>query len=267
MNKDYSVQVLISTMNQQDHSLLSKMNINSDAVVVNQCHQDSLEEFDYNGYKIKWINMSARGVGLSRNTALCFSSADIVLFADDDVIYNDDYAQNVLKAFEQNKKADVICFDIDLVGSTKNFGFRKNKKKKKLSLFNSMRYGGCRIAARRKSLLRERISFSLLFGGGAELSSGEDSLFIRDCFKRKLKLYADTYTLGEVYDGESTWFTGINDKLFIDKGAFLYSAFPKLYRLLFIYYAYRMKDMSEHYSIRKIMILFDKGKKFMKVYR
>lgn len=260
-------QLLISTIDKTDYELLKKMNVNSDAIVVNQCNQDSMEEFEFNGHKIKWINMSGRGVGLSRNTALQFSTADIVLFADDDMVYNDDYQQNVIQAFEDNSKADVICFNIELVSSVKNLGFRKNEKNIQLNLFNSMKYGACRIAARRKALFRERISFSLLFGGGAELSSGEDSLFIRDCYKRGLSLYADTYTLAEVYDGESTWFTGINDKLFIDRGALLYNGFPQLHRLLFIYYAFRMKNTNEKYSMKKIICLFKKGKELMKAYR
>ncbi len=262
-----SFQLLISTIDKTDYELLAKMNVNSDAIVVNQCHQDSMEEFDYNGHKIKWINMSGRGVGLSRNTALQFATADIVLFADDDMIYNDDYQQKVIQAFENNLKADVICFNIDLVSSSKNFDFRKNKKDKQLNLFNSMKYGACRIAARRRSLWRERISFSLLFGGGAELCCGEDSLFIRDCYKRKLQLYANSYTLGEVYDGASTWFKGINDKLFIDRGAFIYNAFPKLHWLLFFYYAFRMKNTNENYSMKKIIRLFKCGKKTIKTYR
>ena len=121
-------QLLISTMNQVDFTLLEKMNIQSDAVVVNQCEENGVNEFEYNGYQIKWINMSARGVGLSRNTALHYATADIVLFSDDDITYEDGYANEIVCAFERNKKADVICFNIKLINSIKNFGYRDNKK-------------------------------------------------------------------------------------------------------------------------------------------
>ena len=260
-------QLLISTMNQVDYTLLDKMNVKSDAVVINQWDRDGVEEFDYNGYKIKWINMSARGVGLSRNTALFNATADVVLFADDDVVYFDGYESEVLSAFEKNKKASVICFNVELINSTKNFGYRNNKKNKRLKLRNSMRYGACRIGARRKVLLKNRISFSLLFGGGAEFSSGEDSLFIRDCYNKKIKLYAYSYTLGDVEDGQSSWFNGVQDKLFIDRGILLYNAFPILHFLLYFYYAFRLKKIDSNYNIWKILKLFYKGKKLIKQYR
>ena len=260
-------QLLVSTMNQTDFQLLDRMNVQSDAVIINQCDKNSIEEFNYNNYKIKWINMSNRGVGLSRNTALFNATADIILFADDDVTYADGYAQEVRNAFESNKKADVICFNINLVNSIKNFGYRNNKKNKRLSLLNSMRYGACRIAARRRVLLKNRISFSLLFGGGAEFSSGEDSLFIRDCYNKKMTLYANSYTLGEVDDAQSSWFSGVQDKLFIDRGVLIYNAFPILHSLLYFYYAFRLKKLDPNYGIRKILKLFYKGRKLIKKYR
>jgi glycosyltransferase involved in cell wall biosynthesis len=262
-----SFQLLISTIDQQNYDLLDKMKVRSDAVVINQCGVDKVEEFDYKGYKIKWVCMSKRGVGLSRNTALSHATADIVLFSDDDMVYNENYKEEVEKAFVNNSNADIICFNIELINSIKNFGYRNNKSNKKLNLFNSMRYGACRIAVRRKVVLKNRISFSLLFGGGAEFSSGEDSLFIRDCYNKKMKLYANTYTLGQVDDSSSTWFCGVNDKLFIDKGMLLYNAFPFLYGVLYIYYAFKMKKMDKNYSFSKILKLFKKGKKLMKEYR
>lgn len=260
-------QLLVSTMNQVDFQLLDRMNVQSDAVIINQCDKNSVEEFNYKSHKIKWVNMSHRGVGVSRNTALFYATADIILFADDDVTYVEGYVQGVLSAFQNNNQADVICFNINLLNSIKNFGYRDNKRNKRLNLLNSMRYGACRIAARRRVLLKNRISFSLLFGGGAEFSSGEDSLFIRDCYNKKIKLYAYSYTLGDVEDGQSSWFNGVQDKLFIDRGILLYNAFPILHFLLYFYYAFRLKKIDSNYNIWKILKLFYKGKKLIKQYR
>ncbi len=262
------MQVLVSTMNQSDYSLLEKMNIQCDAVVVNQCDKDDLAEFEYNGNKIKWISMSARGVGLSRNTALFNADADVVLWADDDMVYNDGYAQEVLKAFEETPEADVFCFNVNLINSTKNVGaYRYNEKVKKLHTFNAMRYGACVIAARRKSILKKRISFSLLFGGGAEFHSGEDSLFVKDCLDAGLKLFSHPYILADVDDSGSTWYDGINDKLFIDRGILLYSAFSDTYPLIFIYYAWRLSGLDRNYGMKKILSLFNEGKKVIGRYR
>lgn len=113
------LQVLISTMNQTDYSLLERMNIQTDAVVVNQCSENKVEDFEFRGHRIKWISMSDRGIGLSRNTALFNSSSDIILFADDDMVYENGYEKNVINAFKRHKTADVICFNIKLGFFTK----------------------------------------------------------------------------------------------------------------------------------------------------
>lgn len=263
-----NLQVIVSTMNQSDYSLLEKMNIQSDAVIINQCDKNDVAEFDFKGYKIKWISMTERGVGLSRNTGILHSTADIVLFADDDITYCDGYVQGVLGAFEKNEAADVVCFNINLVNSNKNIGgHRNNTENKKLNVFNSMRYGACLIAARRKVLLRERIMFSLLFGGGAEFMSGEDSIFIKDCFEAGLKLYADVFCLGDVDDSKSSWYKGINDDFFIHRGFLYYLNFPVIYPLIFAHYSLKLSKLDKNYNLFKILGLFFKGKSIKKNYR
>ena len=268
MDSNLTLQVLISTMNQKDYSLLEKMNIQSDAVVINQIDKDEVSIFKYKNHTIKWISMSKRGIGLSRNTALMNATADIVLFADDDMVYFDDYSSNVIREFTKYSKADVMCFNINLVNSVKNTGgHRNNTQNKKLHFFNSMRYGATLIAARRKALWRERITFSMLFGGGAEFNSGEDSLFIRDCHNAQLRVYSNCYCLGNVDDSTSSWYKGIDDKFFIDRGRIYASAFPRIYLLIFIYYSKRLSSVYSDYNFNKIFSLFKKGKKYMKVYR
>lgn len=64
------LQELVSTKHQTDHSLLEKMNIQSDAIVINQCDRDCIERFTFRGHDILWMSMNERGVGLSRNNAI-----------------------------------------------------------------------------------------------------------------------------------------------------------------------------------------------------
>jgi len=262
-----SLQVLVSTIDQKDYSLLDKMNIQSDAIVVNQCGENSVSVFDYKGHTVKWISMDSRGVGLSRNTCLMHATADIVLFADQDIRYNDGYAESVTKAFEDETDADVICFNIELVNSNKNIGtHRNNTQNRKLHIFNSMRYGATLIAARTKALRRERITFSLLFGGGAEFSCGEDSVFISDCLKSGLHIYSNIYCLGEVDDSTSSWYKGIDEKFLVDRGIVYSLIFEKYRFLIFAYYAFRLSRNCE-YSASRIYRFFIKGNKLIREYR
>ena len=50
-----NVQVLVATMNQTDYTLLKKMNIQTNAIVGNQCDKNEITEFEYNGHQIKWL--------------------------------------------------------------------------------------------------------------------------------------------------------------------------------------------------------------------
>lgn len=263
-----TLQVLVATLNQTDYSLLERMKIQTDAVIVNQADRNSIEMFQYRGHRIKWINMSARGVGLSRNTALMNASADVVLFADDDLTYHAQYGTQVLHAFTENMDADVVCFNINLVNSNKNIGgHRYNKENRRLRTYNSMRYGACCIAARRKALLRQRIYFSLLFGGGAEFNSGEDSIFIKDCLNAGLHLYSNTFFLGDVDDSQSSWYRGINDRFFVDRGMVLASAFPRAYLPIYLYYSYKFRKLDCRYTSVNIFSLLLKGKREVSQYR
>lgn len=258
-----TLQVLVAAMHQTDHSLLEKMNIQSDAIVVNQSDRNHIEELDYSGRRIQWLSLNERGVGLSRNTALMRATADIVLFADDDLTYRDGYVQMVLDAFEIRPDADAIVFDMNMVKDSKEISdYRKIKKTRRLRWYNAMRYGACRIAVKRERLLKSNICFSLLFGGGARWGSGEDSLFLKQCLDKKMRIYACPQILADVDGSSSSWYNGITDKLFIDKGALLTACFPLLHMPLFVYYSIRSypayKDI---FTLSEVLRFYFKGRR------
>lgn len=74
------IQVLVATMNQTDHSLLNKMNIRTDAIIGNQCDRNEIEDFVWNGHKVKYLSFAERGVGLNSNSILVFSVFDDLLY-------------------------------------------------------------------------------------------------------------------------------------------------------------------------------------------
>lgn len=217
MKKNSKLQVLLATMNQKDDDLLKKMNIKTDIIVCNQTlDKFSKKEYSYEKNIVNWYNFMEKGVGLNRNNALMRSTSEICLIADDDVTYVDNYEKIIIKAFDDNKDADVILFNI-YSDSKKRFIC---KKKMNVTRFNCGRFGGVRIAFRRKSIIKNSIYFNLLFGGGAMFSSGEDVMFIRDCIRKHLKVIAvPEYILKLREERKSTWFTGYNKKFFNDLGS------------------------------------------------
>lgn len=217
------VQVLVATMNQKDYSLLDKMNIKSDVIVGNQCEKNLIEYFEYNGHSSVYLNFNERGVGLNRNNALMRATGDICLFADDDMIYTDDYVEKVVAAFEKYSDADVIIFNL-IEQNPKRYIINKTEK---VGFLNYLRYGTARVAVRLKSIKENAIYFNQCFGGGTEHCHGEDSLFLTECLKKGLKIYAVPQYIAELTEERaSTWDKGYDEKYLKDQGA-LYNAISK----------------------------------------
>ncbi len=243
-----TVQVLVSTMHQDGHGLLEKMKIFTDAVVVNQCDKNEIEIFEYQGHTIKWISTTDRGVGKSRNLAILNSSADILLFADDDVCYTENYENILLEEFSKTK-AELIVFNLE--SQNKNRPESIVKKKYKLKWHNCLKFGAFRIAIRRESLLKKNIWFSLLFGGGAKFQAGEDNLFITECVHKKVKGIASCKHIGTVEQKESTWFNGFNDKYYHDRGCLFFAMYGRKASivLLLMEIKKRQKGLIKRYKI------------------
>lgn len=216
------LEVLVATMGQNDFSLAEQMNLRQNAIIANQCGRWNYEEKG----QIKMLSSNTKGVGVNRNLALQSATADILLFADDDITYYDDSLQPVIDAFQELPDADVIFFAIDMTRNGEVFDRRRHGCKR-LHLWNSLRYGACRMAIRREAVVKHRLSFSTLFGGGCMYGSGEDTIFIRDCFRSGLRVYSHPYVLGACRKDESSWFRGFDEKFMFDKGAMLACAFPK----------------------------------------
>ena len=237
-----TIQILVSTMHQTDYSLVEKMNIFSDAIIINQCDRNGYKQFQTNGHTIDWYDTTERGVGKSRNKALFAATADICVFADDDMVYDKNAYNAVYDAFTSYPDASLIVFNVP-TGNNKSLDIKKDHR---LHQWNAFRYGTYHFAIRRNDILKNRISISLLFGGGAKYSCGEDSLLLADCFKHKLKLYAVTSLLGINHEGESTWFHGYNDKFFKDRGTLYYA----MSKTLAIPYCIRYTLIKKHLYIK-----------------
>ena len=209
------VQVLVATMHQKDHSLLEKMNIQSDAIVGNQCDINKVEDFEYNGHKIKYLNFAERGISLNRNNALLRCDGDICLLADDDMVYDDNYVETVISAFKKYPQADVLIFNIREPVSTRCI----IKKPTNVNYFNYLRYGSVRIAFKTSSIKENSIFFNVCFGSGTDRGFGEDNLFLTSCLDKKLKIIALPISFARLTEErESTWFKGYDETYLKNKG-------------------------------------------------
>lgn len=246
-----NLEIVVATMNQKDFSLIEKMNIHSDVIFANQTDVNEYTEMNTDELTARMISTTTRGVGVNRNLGLAFSRGDILLFADDDFVYNDDMHKKVLKAFEELPKADVIIFGNHYTLGGKVYKTRSCKTGK-LPLYKSMKYGTCVIAARKKKLQAARISFIEVFGGGCLYCNGEDSDFILNCYRKHLKLYTYDYILGSTAKDSTTCFPGYNGKYFYDTGALAKSSFGILKHFYMIYVLIRTRKVSEIKTMQMI---------------
>lgn len=246
---------MVATMGQEDCTLAEKMNIQTSAVIANQCGKWGYAEADSG--RVRMLSTDTKGVGINRNLALQLAKGDILLFADDDVTYYDGTLQGVMDAFRQFPDADVIFFGIDMTRDGEVFDKRRNKTGR-IHLWNSLRYGAARMAIRREALEKHRLSFTTLFGGGCRYSSGEDTILIRDCFRAGLRVYAHEYVLGTCAKDSSSWFSGYNEKYFFDRGATVACAFPKVKHLIKWYFAWKSSKKTG-VSIKEILKQMNRG--------
>lgn len=106
--------MLASVMNQNPETIAEKMNLDSDAVIINQCDRLESREMEYRGHRVQFFSFPDRGVGRSRNEAILRADGDICLFSDEDIVYEPGYAGVISEEFEKNQDADMILFNVTI---------------------------------------------------------------------------------------------------------------------------------------------------------
>lgn len=225
-----NLQVLIATMYQKDYSLLKKMNIHSDAIVINQCDKIYDDEIQHNGMKVKWFNDSERGLSKSRNMALKYATGDICVLADDDLVYVENYKDLIIEQFKLHPDADIITFQVE--GIEKKFK-NYHKKTRELNHLTSMKVSSVEIAFRLKKINELDIKYDEKFGAGSKYKMGEENIFLTHCIKKGLKILYVPVKIADLHIGESSWFNGYNKDYFISKGA-QFTAMSESLSLLYI---------------------------------
>ena len=205
--------------------LLQQMDVNCDAVIMNQADAEDRQEFTFRGHHILSLTSRERGVGKSRNACLREARDELLLFGDQDIVYQTGYADAVAAEFDAHPEADMILFNVDIAEDRRTF---YNTAWKRVKWYNCGRYGAVTFGIRRDVLQSRNIGFSLLFGGGAKYLAGEDSLFLKDLMDSGVKVYASPVCVGREVVGESTWFKGYDERFFHDRGVLYSCLYGKL---------------------------------------
>jgi len=206
------VEVLISAMNQKDSSIFKRTNIQSNALMINQSNDENYWEERQKYGLLRIFSSKERGLSNSRNMAIEKACGKYALLCDDDELLYDEYPQIIEKAFEDNPKADIICFQVKY--NTKKY----SNKAKKLGFLSSLKISSVQICLKIEAIKKKGITFDPNFGAGTPIGSGEENIFLYDCLKKGLYLYYVPICIGEVAQNNSTWFKGFNQLYFFNRG-------------------------------------------------
>lgn len=235
--RNKTLEILISCMNQKNFDLLDKSNINSNALMVNQCDRNEiLEEVKGTGHR-KMICSTQRGLSRSRNLAMEHATGDIILFADDDEVFEEDVEKIILEAFSVTD-ADIIAFDL------RNYTKNLKRKVHKLTLFETLKISSCQIACKRKAIQKINLVFDVNLGAGTPNGAGEENKFLWDAYKAGLTIFYYPVYIAQLNQKESTWFAGFNKAYFYERGKvtgyFMGKSLAFLYAMYFIVTKYRL---------------------------
>ncbi|MBR2937035.1 MAG: glycosyltransferase family 2 protein [Oscillospiraceae bacterium] len=239
------IDVLVTTMHQQDFSKYSQMNLQTDAVIANQANSNSYAEQEINGHTVKLVTTNTRGTSRNRNIALCHSTAEYVLFSDDDLVFVEGYKQLIQSEFANHPEADAIKFNLYNISSTRKISMKQIEKFEPATRRNMGGSGVWGLVIKRDVLIRNNLYFREDFGPGTENYCGEDTIFLQKLVNAKIGFFRSPIVIAGIDQTTSTWFDGHNEKYFMVNGKILASIYPHIACLLAIRSAYRFSKRSD----------------------
>lgn len=208
-------------MHEKDHGIVERTNVQTDAVVVNQCDEDKVEEYTFTNKKgseckVVFVNTTERGLSKSRNMAIRYAKdADVCLICDDDEVLEDHYENIITNAFlREGKPVDLAAFSFNRPGGRG----RLADCELKMGVKEICKTSSVELAFRRKSIIDAGIVFDEKMGSGTGNGGGEDTKFMMDCKRKKLNMRYYPQVIGTLLESESQWFNGWDKKLMLDSG-------------------------------------------------
>lgn len=205
-------------------------------VVSWQEHENAPIPFSIGGRNdVEVFRLDVKGLSNNRNNSISHCQADIVLVADDDLIYEPDAFNKIRSSFERNPSLDFATFRV-------NFNNEKhyppNNTRLTVPFPKNYWVSSVEIAFRRNKL--NDICFNPMVGLGAPvLIGGEDELYAIDAIRAgKNCLHIAEYICSHPHPS-----TGdrVNDGILKSNGFLIRTIYPYSYLPRIILKAYRLK--------------------------
>lgn len=186
---EHDLEIVIATMNKDGLDFLIPMFPFShfsdfSILIINQTQENKILVSDYPSVRV--INSFEKGLSKSRNLGIKNALRKIVLIADDDVVFIENLQKKIIKAYNENQNATVICFQT----VTKKGDLYRNylKKKKKLNNRKIRKVLSIEVTCKVEDLKKNNCAFNEFFGLGSKFQDSETFFFLRRIRYKKLNV-------------------------------------------------------------------------------
>lgn len=195
-----TLDMLFSTFGERVEVLAKNLPQENEKVTLIICHQttqklsDSVKNIFEARNDVKYFALNSVGVTKSRNFAMEKSSADIIMFCDDDVQYSADVYENVSSAYISNPSYGFITFAYTKTGlglhKFSNSSFSHNSR-------TILNVGTIEVTCKRENLKNVKKWFPEDMGAGAKYYLCDEPVFLSRLLKSGLKGRYVPITIGE----------------------------------------------------------------------
>lgn len=193
-------------------------------LIINQTTENQLLVSDF--LNVRVINSFEKGLSKSRNLGLKNATKDILVIADDDVVYKSDFITTIILAFN-TLNAQVIQFQIENFSNIlfKNY---KNRNKLKCTSFDCFSMMSIELVFEHKFLIENDIKYDEKFGLGSEHQFGEENILLHDILKKDGIISYYPITIAQ-HKNETSTSNLINVEKYYHLGAFYKRSNEKRY--------------------------------------
>ncbi|MCH5235400.1 MAG: glycosyltransferase family 2 protein [Muribaculaceae bacterium] len=199
-----------------------------------QQHEDALipESLILRG-DVEVHRLDLKGLSNNRNNGIDHCNGDIVLIADDDLEYTADFAEKIVKTFEENPQVDLATFKIISLNHKK---YPSQNRDLELPFPKNYYISSVEIAFRRERL--KGLKFYPELGlGSPKMYCGEEEFFVASAIKRG---YVCRFiNLDIATHSEPTTGNKISNQILRGKGFVISAIYPKTWIVRIALKAYR----------------------------
>lgn len=163
---------MFQKVNREDYALL----------IINQT--DETRQLTSNEANVRVINSEERGLPQSRNLAIKNAMGDICLVADDDVIYEPGFREQIIEAYTEFPDASVITFQL---ADADGHPYRKYPDIREHTVKSVGSVNGVVISFKPKDLKENAVYYNEHFGLGSTFKSANEYVFMRNVLEKGLK--------------------------------------------------------------------------------